>query len=144
MNKSERKAYNRAYRKTHQSEQRVQRKRWLKNHPEYVMWYEAKRRAKRNGISFTIGYKDVVIPEYCPYLGIKLQHAIGRMKSNSPSLDRIINHLGYVQGNIEVISWKANKLKSNSIPVEMMERAQEMLRIAHRLISLDTKFKSEV
>ena len=32
---------------------------------------------------------------------------------NSPSLDKIIPELGYVKGNVRVISFKANKYKND-------------------------------
>lgn len=33
---------------------------------------------------------------------------------NSPNLDRIVNALGYVKGNVIVVSARANRLKSDS------------------------------
>uniref|UniRef100_A0AB74UMJ1 Uncharacterized protein n=1 Tax=Caulobacter phage BL57 TaxID=3348355 RepID=A0AB74UMJ1_9VIRU len=35
------------------------------------------------------------------------------MHDHSPSLDRIDNALGYVPGNVVVVSWKANRLKNS-------------------------------
>lgn len=56
-----------------------------------------------------IEIKDIIVPEFCPYLGHKLRSS-GRY-SNSPSIDRIDSSKGYVKGNIQVISWEANQLK---------------------------------
>jgi hypothetical protein len=39
---------------------------------------------------------------------------------NTPSLDKIIPSLGYVKGNVAVISWKANVMKSN-LSIDMLE-----------------------
>jgi hypothetical protein len=33
---------------------------------------------------------------------------------NSPSIDQIVPGGGYVPGNVRIISWKANRLKSNA------------------------------
>lgn len=52
------------------------------------------------------------MPEVCPILGIKLTMNKGRHKSNSYSLDRVDNSKGYILGNIQVISFEANTLKS--------------------------------
>jgi hypothetical protein len=38
----------------------------------------------------------------------------GRATDNSPTLDRIIPSLGYVRGNVKVISMRANVLKHNA------------------------------
>jgi hypothetical protein len=39
---------------------------------------------------------------------------------HSPSLDRRVPELGYVKGNVEVISMKANAIKSYAAPEEIM------------------------
>lgn len=82
--------------------------------PELTMLGNAKVRAKKNGLNFSIELSDVIIPEYCPVLSIKLKK-IGVVKTySSPSLDRIINELGYIKGNVRVISNRANELKNNA------------------------------
>ena len=80
------------------------------------MFRNAKGRAKKNNIPFTITEADVNVPDVCPVLGIQLEWGVGqgRMSDSSPSLDKIIPSLGYVPGNVCVISWKANRLKSDA------------------------------
>lgn len=80
------------------------------------MWRRAKARAKERGMAFDIDKSDLVIPSYCPILGIKLECHSGSSggKYNSPSLDKIIPSLGYVKGNIQVISDRANKMKADA------------------------------
>ena len=41
------------------------------------------------------------------------------MTDASPSVDRIRGELGYVRGNICVISWRANKLKADATAEEL-------------------------
>lgn len=41
------------------------------------------------------------------------------MEDGSPSLDRVDNTRGYVPGNVLVISWKANQIKSNATLAEL-------------------------
>jgi hypothetical protein len=80
----------------------------------------AKSRAKARGLPFNIETEDIVIPDFCPILGIALQSKIGMGPSgiganaSSPSLDKIDNSKGYVKGNVMVISMRANNLKSNA------------------------------
>lgn len=77
----------------------------------------AKHRAKKKGLEFCLEVSDLVMPEYCPVLGIKLEKGIGRnprRNYSSPTIDRIRNDLGYVKGNVRIISARANSLKSDS------------------------------
>lgn len=89
---------------------------------EKKMLNRAKTRAKKNNIPFSITEKDIVIPEYCPIMGIKLEHHRGRPGAykSSPSLDKIIPELGYVPGNVRVISQLANQCKGNASIEEMI------------------------
>lgn len=84
--------------------------------PEYVMFYDARKRAARFSLPFDITPEDIQIPLECPVLGIPLRTG-GR--DNAPSLDRIKPKEGYVRGNIEVISFRANRLKSDASTEEM-------------------------
>ncbi|MGX7953085.1 hypothetical protein ACWPM1_11040 [Tsuneonella sp. HG249] len=78
--------------------------------PDRELWARAKYRAKLLGVPFDLAQGSVIIPTHCPALGIPL--VIGQKRSgHSPSLDRIEPTKGYVQGNVRVISDKANKLK---------------------------------
>ena len=82
------------------------------------MWDNAKRRAKKHNLPFTIEVNDIIIPKMCPVLGIPLYHDIdGRSGSrihNSPTLDRVLPKLGYIRGNILVVSRLANQIKSEA------------------------------
>ena len=79
----------------------------------------ARKRAKKKGLSFSLVYEDIFIPLKCPVLGIPLFSGSAASRDNSPSLDRIDNNKGYVKGNIIVISYRANRLKSDSNPIEL-------------------------
>jgi hypothetical protein len=88
---------------------------------EYQMWNRAKRRARLANVAFRLEPSDIVIPETCPVLGIKLERNKFKSSAASPSLDRIIPERGYIKGNVQVISHKANTIKNNSI-VEELEK----------------------
>lgn len=85
------------------------------------MLNNAKARAKKQNLPFSITIDDISLPEICPVLGIPIMWGagLGRMNDNSPSLDKIIPNLGYVPGNVCVISWKANRLKSDATLSEL-------------------------
>jgi hypothetical protein len=82
--------------------------------PAWSMWSAAKKRAKKEGLPFDIAREDVVIPKTCPVLGIILEKSEGFKSDRSPSLDRFKPELGYVRGNINVISSRANTIKTNA------------------------------
>ncbi len=79
------------------------------------MRYEAKRRAKASGVPFSLQKGDVeaVWPadNLCPILGIELCFGTESGHDNSPSLDRLVPELGYVPGNVTVMSARANRIK---------------------------------
>lgn len=87
----------------------------------YYLYRLARERAKKKGVPFTIEEKDVVIPKTCPVLGIPLNKGVKNRTDNSPSIDRLIPERGYVPGNIAVISWRANNLKSDATVEEIGE-----------------------
>ena len=85
------------------------------------LWFKrVKSRAEKNRIEFNLDISDFDIPKFCPALGIEIT-INDPNKMNSPSIDRINPLLGYVKGNVRVISYRANQIKSNSF-VEEMEK----------------------
>jgi hypothetical protein len=80
---------------------------------EQLLYKSAKARAKREGIPFSITIEDIKVPAICPILEIPIIRGTGRQTHNSPSLDKIDPSLGYVPGNVAVISFRANALKDN-------------------------------
>lgn len=85
---------------------------------------QRRNQAIKKGIPFTIELSDIEQPEFCPVLGIKLNYSWGGLSGHlkDPSkatLDKLIPELGYVPGNVFVISWRANKLKSDMTVMEL-------------------------
>jgi hypothetical protein len=95
------------------------------------VWYAAKRRAKQHNIIFTITKQDIIdvspIDNRCPILGIILEFGNKTVQDNSPSLDRLIPHLGYVPGNIALISHRANRIK-NDATVDELEKVFSFMK----------------
>jgi hypothetical protein len=95
------------------------------------MLHNAKRRAKMKGLDFDIDLKyliDLRVDE-CPVLKIKLNWGRGQglPADDSPSLDRIIPSIGYTKGNVWIISNRANAIKSNATPEELIAVANALL-----------------
>jgi hypothetical protein len=110
--------YNRAWRKKRKQELgdywTSYNNRWRAKHPARYILQTARNRAKKLNLEFNLTEGDISIPAVCPILNIPLFSTVGKgISGNSPSIDRIDNSLGYVKGNVQVISWRANDLKSN-------------------------------
>lgn len=88
----------------------------LKNQ-EKILWRQARRRAREKKLSFSITVKDIVIPKVCPVLGIEINSSGTR--DYWPSIDRTKPYLGYVKGNISVISYRANRIKNDASADEL-------------------------
>jgi hypothetical protein len=91
---------------------------YARSSQEYRIWYRAKRRAKVESLPFDIEVSDIVIPAVCPVLGKPF--VIGD-PDWTPSLDKVIPELGYVKGNVYVISNRANRLKNDATLAELQE-----------------------
>src|SRR5208337_5299728 len=79
---------------------------WIDN-PSKLLLITCKARAKKLGWEFNLEESDIIIPDVCPILKFSLGRR-GGTKDFSPSLDRIDNTKGYIKGNVQVISWRAN------------------------------------
>jgi len=79
----------------------------------------AKIRATKKGLAFDICIEDLILPTVCPLLGIPLVRGINKICAGSPSLDRKVPSLGYIKGNVWVISFKANAIKQNATIQEL-------------------------
>lgn len=80
--------------------------------PARLLMYSVKGRVNRTKVPFNLTTEDLRIPEVCPVLGIPLFFSERGRGDNTPSVDRVNPDLGYVRGNVAVISWRANRMKS--------------------------------
>lgn len=108
------KEYIKIYKEKNYEKIKAQRNTFRLDNPSSTIYRAAKHRAKFRGIAFDIELSDVVIPEFCPILHIPLSVSTGKVSDYSPSLDRIDSTKGYTKGNVQVISYKANTMKSNA------------------------------
>jgi hypothetical protein len=105
-----------------------------------AMFHNAKYRAARSGIEFSITLDDIRQLAkgltHCPWLGIELRwqcnfgSGVGRGKSkahpHSPSLDRLDSSKGYVKGNIVIVSHRANAIKRDATAQELISMGQRI------------------
>ena len=138
------KEYHRQWYEDHKEEKLVKNAKWKEDNKDHykqsernryerdyatIMWRNAKERAVKKGIPFDIEVEDIIIPTVCPVLGIQIYPAFrkdngDRFSNNSPSIDRIDITKGYTKGNIMVISWRANRIKSDATIEEIKLIAQ--------------------
>lgn len=75
----------------------------------------SKQRARLNQREHSISVEDVkaIYPPdgRCPIFGVTLAFNKAGFRDDSPSIDRIDSSKGYTRDNIQVISWKANRIK---------------------------------
>lgn len=72
-----------------------------------------KANAQRLNKIWTVDFGELDFPTHCPVLGIKLDYFAEKAQENSPSFDCLDPNLGYVSGNVFVISWRANRIKND-------------------------------
>lgn len=100
---------------------------WQTNFPEKYILSKTKAKAKKYNLPFDLELSDIVIPEMCPVLGVKL--LVGKetkgnhANANLASIDRLIPSLGYVKGNIQIISMQANMMKTDANREELLKFA---------------------
>lgn len=112
---------------------------WEKISSVYVELAQAQRtkfRAKkanalRTGYTWEIKFGDLTWPSHCPILGLELDYFAEVAQENSPSFDRIDSSLGYVAGNVEIVSWRANRIKNNGTAEEHRRIADYLTKVVY-------------
>ena len=109
------------------------RKSFLKGKPPKVHWLNRMLTLKQVDRSIRVRLLNtMLIPDHCPALGIELNYdgtAEGSgwtRTDNSPSIDQIVPSAGYIEGNMQILSWRANRIKNDSSPEELRLLADYM------------------
>lgn len=102
--------------------------------PAYRLWFSTRVTSNTKGLEHSILVEDVksVFTEICPYLNIALnydRHERGKVPRDAATVDRIDPTKGYIPGNIQILSFAANRMKSNFPIPELIEIAKRILSI---------------
>lgn len=98
--------------------------------PEEMILMRARQNAKDRGYDFNLELCDIIIPKKCPYLKIiLLTNFEDRFSSDYYTIDRVDSSKGYVKGNIQIISKKANLMKNNATKEELLTFAKNVLKL---------------
>ena len=81
---------------------------------------------KRTKHSWDIEIGDIQWNLVCPILGLELDYFTEVRTENSPSFDRIDPSKGYVKGNVQIVSWRANRIKNDGTAEEHEKIAAHM------------------
>jgi hypothetical protein len=102
--------------------------------PRYKILDGCKKRAKESGVRCTLTISDIPeIPKICPILGIRIiANSVAGPLDSSPSLDRLVPALGYVPGNVRIISNRANRIRSDATAIELKLIARDASKIEKR------------
>ena len=119
----------------------IYKREYRKKHWDHALYRSAFGRAKKLNLPLEITRKDIIVPKYCPVLGIELKQAKGRMNDASPTLDQIKPGLGYIKGNVCVMSNRANRIKSDGT-AEEHEKIAEFIRGLDKNKNTDTLVKN--
>lgn len=96
---------------------------WRSANPARYLCQIARGRAKRDGIPFDMKPEDLIIPSECPILKTPFVYST----PSAMSVDRKVPALGYVKGNVWVISRKANAMKQDASEEELRKFANWVL-----------------
>jgi hypothetical protein len=91
-----------------------------------TLYKNAKSRAAKKGIEFSISIEDIIVPEVCPVFKVPFDKST---RKYSYSLDRKDPTKGYTKDNVWVISQLANAMKWDSTPEELHAFCVAMLAL---------------
>ena len=128
------KKYKKEYNKKYYQENKDYFKEYSIKKPWVAMTRDAKSRTNLP-FNITSEYVKSIWPEdnTCPALDIKFKQGTeGSPVDSSPSLDRIIPKLGYIKGNVQIVSHLANKIMNNATPDQVMAVAKHYKKITEK------------
>ena len=117
--------------KLHDGGNQEKNKKVIKTNEELI-YGRAKQSAKEKNLEFNLDVDDIIIPEYCPLLNLKLTFTFtSENRESYYSIDRIDSSKGYIKGNVQIMSLKANTMKNSATNEELVTFAKNVLRLNH-------------
>jgi len=91
-------------------------------------------RANKSGVKFAINENDLQYPLNCPLLDIPLNYDNPKAGAkNAPSLDKIIPELGYVPGNVIIMSRLANTMKNCANLKQLRKFSENIIKLIDKI-----------
>lgn len=97
--------------------------------------YMARHRAQKANIPFDLTYEWVeaelrsALDNGCPYLGIPIRLDGGINDPHCPSIDQFYPGAGYTQDNCIIVSYQANRMKSNAQPATVERLGENVAKL---------------
>jgi hypothetical protein len=123
MTKTSKRNYQREYAKNNRDIFRRSSKKWALHNRNKVLLNCSKQNARKKKQEHSISLEDIKIPDICPVFGTKFDTGM-----HVASIDRVDNSKGYIPGNIQIISKRANMMKYDASIPELIQFAQWVLR----------------
>ena len=83
----------------------------------------SKQRAQLKGIEHTLTLEQLISiypkDNKCPGFGTELKFGNAGFRDHSPSIDKIDHTKGYTLDNVQILSWRANRLKVDATVQEL-------------------------
>lgn len=97
------------------------------------------RRNRGPAFNVTIEHLLEIMPadRCCPVLGLPFEFSVGHARNRQPSIDRIDPQGGYVNGNVAIISYRANRLKSDATIEELEKLLMWLKSVSSRSVATD-------
>ena len=100
---------------------------------EFDFWVRRNRLQKTERTQLSVEYYNTLYVTHCPLLGIELTYRnFGTGKNTPPNyatLDKINPKKGYTQGNVQILSFKANTIKGDATLEELEQIVQNWRKL---------------
>lgn len=110
---------------------------WRQANPARVLWYDAKRRARKRGVPFelTVGDVQALLDQgwFCVYCDAPVGTFSAGTRPNSATLDRLLPQLGYTRRNTVLCCHQDNCTKGDHTPATLRAWADRIETVINRL-----------